>query len=201
MLRATTEQHRGDLATAIMDLVFFKVGIVIPKRGLAEEVRRMYEQSPGPDLQSRPDRFSGRTWRSASVDQRDPDATPMGKAIAHRMPISAIAGKAELMDGYATTGHNFFNGTFYGQVLNVAVANRNPNILKEDLQYERPEAIEARLQPGIGAAIEETGDVVTIRPLASLLAVYFTRKPTRSNCNKADFAQAENHPLQTDYKR
>jgi glutamate-1-semialdehyde 2,1-aminomutase len=117
------------------------------------------------------------------------------------MPISAIAGKAELMKGFAPLGSTFFSGTFYGHVLNVAVAEGCARILVESPPYSRLDVLGNRLREGIDAAIEETGVVATVRQLGSVWALYFTRKPIRSYRDMADFAQVKNHPVHSAYQR
>ena len=55
-----------------------------------------------------------------------PDLTTMGKAMGNGWPISALGGKAELMDMFSTTPGNpvFFAGTFNGHPPTTAAASR-----------------------------------------------------------------------------
>ncbi len=63
-----------------------------------------------------------------------PDLSTFGKGMANGMPISAIVGKAEIMDEMENI---FFSGTFGGELLSLAAANevldryRNSNVTQE----------------------------------------------------------------------
>ena len=109
-----------------------------------------------------------------------PDLTTMGKALANGMPLSAVAGKAELMEGFAPLGETFFSGTFYGHVLNVAVGLGCARLLEEEPPFSRLDALGEQLRSGIQSAIDETGVAAQIRQLGSVWALYFTRRPIPS---------------------
>jgi glutamate-1-semialdehyde 2,1-aminomutase len=130
-----------------------------------------------------------------------PDLTTMGKAIANGMPISAVAGRAKFMDHYAPLGQTFFSGTFYGHVLNVAVANACIALLEADPPYARLQKLGERLRAGIQAAIDETGVAAAVRQLGSVWTLYFTRAPIRNYRDMADFARVKNHPVHAAYQR
>jgi glutamate-1-semialdehyde aminotransferase len=81
------------------------------------------------------------------------DLAAFGKALGNGMPISALAGRAELMDRLEDV---FFSGTHGGEALSLAAARAVLDTLDAaayEQLYERGE----RLRVGVLGAIEETG--------------------------------------------
>ena len=201
-LRAVFHRHGRDLAAVIMEPIYFNAGVVMPEPGFVEEVRDLCTRNHSILIFDEAiTGFRVGLGGAQQVNGVTPDITTMGKAIANGMPISAIAGRAEIMDGYAPVGRTFFSGTFYGHVLNVAVANGCVRILEEEPPYARLDALAQRLRYGIAAAIEETGVAATIKQFASVWALYFTKNPIRSYRDTAGFAQLKNYPMHAAYQR
>ena len=88
------------------------------------------------------------------------DLATFGKALGNGMPISALAGRAELMDLLADV---FFSGTHGGEVLSLsaagAVLDRLDTTAYRDLD-RRGERLRDGVEAGIGAA--GLGEWVTI---------------------------------------
>jgi len=201
-LRSLFAKHGPELAAVIMEPIFHNAGVIAPEPGFLQECRRLCSEN-GTVLIFDEVITGFRVGLGGAQELLGvtPDLTTMGKAIANGMPISAIAGKAEIMDGFAPVGPTFFTGTFYGHVLNVAVANACATILETTLPYSRLASLGERLRSGIQDAIDETGVAAVIRQSASIWTLYFTRKPIRNYRDMADFAQVKDHPVHAAYQR
>ena len=201
-LRALFDRHGKDLAAVIMEPVFFNAGVVMPEPGFLEECRRLC--SANGSVLIFDEVITGFRLGLGGAQARlgvTPDLTTMGKALANGMPLSAVAGKAELMEGFAPLGETFFSGTFYGHVLNVAVGLGCARLLEEEPPFSRLDALGEQLRSGIQSAIDETGAAAQIRQLGSVWALYFTRRPIRCYRDMADFARVKNHPPHAAYQR
>jgi glutamate-1-semialdehyde 2,1-aminomutase len=200
-LRAIFADHGDRIAAVIVEPIFHNAGVVKPVASFLEESRRLCTASGAALIFD--EVITGFRLGLGGAQQLlgvTPDLTTMGKAIANGMPISAIAGRADLMEGFSPVGPTFFSGTFYGHVLNVAVANRCVALLEEDPPYQRLEALATRLREGIQSAIDESGADATIRQFGSVWALYFTKAPIESYRDMASFARVKNYPPHVAYQ-
>jgi glutamate-1-semialdehyde aminotransferase len=82
------------------------------------------------------------------------DLACFGKALGNGMPISALAGPAETMDGLQDV---FFSGTHGGETLSLAAALATLEVLASEPVHERLWRLGHRLQAGVNRAIERHG--------------------------------------------
>jgi glutamate-1-semialdehyde aminotransferase len=82
------------------------------------------------------------------------DLVCFGKALGNGMPISALAGPAETMDGLADV---FFSGTHGGETLSLAAARATLDVLGTEPVHEHLWRLGRRLQEGVAGAIERHG--------------------------------------------
>ncbi|HEY7828814.1 MAG TPA: aminotransferase class III-fold pyridoxal phosphate-dependent enzyme, partial [Candidatus Limnocylindrales bacterium] len=129
-----------------------------------------------------------------------PDLTTLGKALGNGFPISALAGRAEVMDHLGPKGDVLFAGTFAGHMLNVAAALESTRIVLEGEIHDYLERLGNHLTQGIQAAIDELGVAVQVKQSAGVWAIYFTDEPIHRFRDFARFAMDKNHPLQRAYR-
>jgi glutamate-1-semialdehyde aminotransferase len=82
------------------------------------------------------------------------DLVCFGKALGNGMPISALAGPANLMDELQDV---FFSGTHGGETLSLAAARATLEVLAGEPVHEHLWRLGRRLQKGVLAAIERHG--------------------------------------------
>jgi glutamate-1-semialdehyde aminotransferase len=87
------------------------------------------------------------------------DIATFGKALANGLPLSAIAGREELMRVFEDV---FFSGTHGGEALSLAAARATLEVL-DDAAYARLAATGERLRTGIQGAIDSAGVGEVIR--------------------------------------
>src|SRR5205814_3556240 len=107
----------GDIAAIILEPIPHNIGAVLPVEGFLEGLRRLCTQNGTVLIFDEViTGFRHGLGGYQSVAGVLPDLTTMGKAMANGYPISAIGGRADLMDMFSTTpGHPaFFAGTFNG---------------------------------------------------------------------------------------
>lgn len=82
------------------------------------------------------------------------DLVCFGKALGNGMPISALAGRAEHMDGLEEV---FFSGTHGGETLSLAAARTVLDVLATEPVHEHLWRLGAGLQDGVRSAIAANG--------------------------------------------
>jgi glutamate-1-semialdehyde 2,1-aminomutase/spore coat polysaccharide biosynthesis protein SpsF len=82
------------------------------------------------------------------------DLVCFGKALGNGMPISALAGPADPMDGLNDV---FFSGTHGGETLSLAAARSTLDVLAAEPVHEHLWRLGRRLQEGVRAAIDGHG--------------------------------------------
>ena len=115
----------------------------------------------------------GRTGRMFAMEHFDvvPDLMVIAKSLAAGVPLSAVTGKAEIMDAPAPGG---LGGTYAGNPLAIAAAHAVIDVMANEKLPERGQrlgdALKARLD-GLRGAVPQITDV---RGLGAMVAVQFT---------------------------
>jgi 4-aminobutyrate aminotransferase len=109
----------------------------------------------------------------------------MAKSLAGGMPLSAVCGRAEIMDAPAPGG---LGGTYAGNPLAVASAHAVLDVIKEEQLVERANVLGQRLKDKLND-LRETGvkQIADVRGLGSMVAVEFMKPGTREP--DADFTK------------
>ncbi|WP_042879360.1 4-aminobutyrate--2-oxoglutarate transaminase [Cupriavidus necator] len=112
----------------------------------------------------------GRTGKLFAMEHYDvaPDLTTMAKSLAGGLPLSAVCGRAEIMDAPAPGG---LGGTYAGNPLAVASALAVLDVLESEKLVERGTALGNRLKDkleGLKSRVPEIGEV---RGVGAMIAV------------------------------
>ncbi|ESY79371.1 4-aminobutyrate aminotransferase [Mesorhizobium sp. LNHC221B00] len=127
----------------------------------------------------------GRTGCLFAVEHTgiEPDLIAMGKGLGAGLPISAVVGKAEMMDSVKVGG---LGGTYAGNPLACAAALAAIDVLDEENLLARAREIGARFTAGFQRIQKKHRSIIgDIRGLGAMIGVEFvkdeeTRKPARS---------------------
>jgi glutamate-1-semialdehyde 2,1-aminomutase len=192
----------GDtIAAVIVEPVFHNAGAVLPEPGFLEGLRAAC--SAAGTLLIFDEVITGFRHGPGGAQARFgvmPDLTTLGKALGNGFPISALAGRAEVMDHLGPKGDVLFAGTFAGHTLNVAAALESTRVVLEGEIHAHLDRLGNHLTQGIQAAIDELGVAVQVKQSAGVWAIYFTDQPIRRFRDFARFAMDKNHPLQRAYR-
>ncbi|WP_233234797.1 4-aminobutyrate--2-oxoglutarate transaminase [Bordetella sp. LUAb4] len=112
----------------------------------------------------------GRTGKLFSMEHHgvQPDLITMAKSLAGGMPLSAVCGRAEVMDAPAPGG---LGGTYAGNPLSVAAAHAVLDVIAEENLCERAAALGERLVARLRAAQKKNSGIVDIRAQGSMVAI------------------------------
>ncbi|POT55830.1 4-aminobutyrate--2-oxoglutarate transaminase [Citrobacter amalonaticus] len=99
-----------------------------------------------------------------------PDLMTMAKSLAGGMPLSAVAGRAEVMDAPAPGG---LGGTYAGNPLAVAAAHAVLDVIDDEKLCVRASVLGQQLVAVLKNACENCPQIVDVRALGSMVAVEF----------------------------
>jgi glutamate-1-semialdehyde 2,1-aminomutase len=194
--------REGDtIAAVILEPVFHNAGVVLPEPGFLEALREACTATGTVLIFD--EIITGFRHAPGGAQERygvTPDLTTLGKALGNGFPISALAGRGDIMDRLGPKGDVLFAGTFAGHTLDVAVALEVTGIVREREIHRHLARLGERLTGGIQAAIDETGARVQVRETAGVWTMYFTDAPIRRFRDFARFAMDKNHPVQRAYR-
>jgi len=114
----------------------------------------------------------GRTGKLFAAEHFNvtPDIMVMAKSLAGGMTLSAVCGKAEIMDGPAPGG---LGGTYAGNPLAIAAAHAVIDIIEEEQLVARANVLGAKLTSRLKAMQVNTPALKEIRGLGSMIAAEF----------------------------
>jgi 4-aminobutyrate aminotransferase len=114
----------------------------------------------------------GRTGKMFAAEHYDvlPDVMVMAKSLAGGMTLSAVCGKAEVMDGPAPGG---LGGTYAGNPLAIAAAHAVIDIMEEEKLVARSNFLGEKLVARLKKAQKNVPAIKEIRGLGSMIAAEF----------------------------
>lgn len=172
-----------EVAAIIMEPVQGEGGFVIPSKRFVQGVKELCEQHGILFIADEIQTGFGRTGKMFASEHFDviPDLMTMSKSIGAGLPISAVTGRAEIMDS-ANIGE--IGGTYGGSPLGCVAALEVIRTIEEDGLIERAKYIGEmfleKFQP-LQAKYEEIGEV---RSLGAMCAIEFITDSSTKNPNK-----------------
>ena len=119
----------------------------------------------------------GRTGKMFAMEHFDvlPDLMCIAKSLAAGVPLSAVTGRAEIMDAPAAGG---LGGTYAGNPLAIAAAHAVIAVMAEERLPERGQRLGDQLKTQVEALRGEVPQIADIRGLGAMVAVEFNRAGT-----------------------
>ncbi|WP_404993791.1 4-aminobutyrate--2-oxoglutarate transaminase [Cupriavidus pauculus] len=116
----------------------------------------------------------GRTGKLFAMEHYDvaPDLTTMAKSLAGGMPLSAVCGRAEIMDAPSPGG---LGGTYAGNPLAVASALAVLDVLESENLIARGAALGERLMERLNSLKPRVPQIAEVRGIGAMVAVEFRR--------------------------
>jgi glutamate-1-semialdehyde 2,1-aminomutase len=176
-------QSNDDVAAIILEPIPHNIGAVLPKPGFLEGLRKLCtEHGTVLIFDEVVTGFRHGLGGYQSVAGVVPDLTTVGKAMANGYPISAIGGRAELMDMFSTTpGHPaFFAGTFNGHPGMAAAALETIRKLEREPVHEHIFELGERARTGLQSMYDRLGVPAVVTGFGSVFVTYFMEPPVES---------------------
>lgn len=188
-LEDALKRHRGEVAAVISEPVMANMGVIPPDPGYLEGLQALCRQYD--TLFILDETVTGfRLARGGGAERYGlhPDLVTYGKALGAGLPVAAIAGRAELMDGLKWGGVLHY-GTQNASHLGMTVVRANLSALGPEV-YEHLEAMATRLASGLSGILERRGVNGRVQSVGGMLQLFFgTREPVRDYrdfCSRVD---------------
>lgn len=115
-----------------------------------------------------------------------PDLITMAKSLAGGMPLSAVSGRAEIMDAPGPGG---LGGTYAGNPLAIASAHAVLDVIADEKLCERSAQLGAQLTDFLQSARSQCSSITDIRGLGSMIAVEFASAQTAQTIQQQAMAR------------
>ena len=158
------------VAALVIEPVQGEGGFLVPPRAFLEGVRELCDEHGIVLVVDEVQTGFGRTGTFFAVEHFgiEPDLITVAKSIAGGLPLSAVIGKAEIMDA---PGDSAVGGTYVGNPVAQAAALAVLDIFEEEHLVERAGEIGERIRARMLAWQERFGAIGDVRGLGAMLAI------------------------------
>jgi len=177
------EEHSGDVAAIILEPIPHNIGAVLPQPGFLERLRGLAtEHGTVLVFDEVITGFRHSLGGYQKVAGVTPDLTTLGKAMANGWPISALGGKADLMDLFSTTPGRpaFFAGTFNGHPAMAAAALATIDRLEREPVHEHVFRLGEKARRGLQDVYDALDLPVVVSGFGSVFVTYFLQGPVNT---------------------
>jgi glutamate-1-semialdehyde 2,1-aminomutase len=180
-VQQAAQRYPGEIAAIIVEPVAGNMGVVPPRAGFLEGLRRISDQEG--ILLIFDEVISGFrvAWGGAQeLYGIRPDLTCLGKIIGGGLPVGAYGGRRDLMTQMAPSGPIYQAGTLSGNPVAVAAGLATLQALNQPGFYRHLEEKGARLARDLAQAAARQGVALTINRVGSMLTLFFTNGPVHN---------------------
>ena len=172
-----------DVAAIILEPIPHNIGAVLPEPGFLERLRELATKHGTVLIFDEViTGFRHGLGGYQAVAGVTPDLTTMGKAMGNGWPVSALGGKAELMELFSTTPGRpaFFAGTFNGHPPTAAAALATIDKLQREPVHEHVFRLGERTRQGLTELYARLGVPAVVSGFGSVFVTYFLDGLVRS---------------------
>ncbi len=181
------DANKGEIAALILEPVPGNMGLVLPKAGYLEGLRKICDRE-GIVLIFDEVMTGFRLAKGGAQELFGvtPDMTTLGKIIGGGLPVGAYGGKKEIMEFVSPAGPVYQAGTLSGNPIAMAAGLTMLHYLDDHPEvYDKLNKIGGKIAGGIKSSVEKLGLNFTINHLGSMYSIFFTDKEV------FDFASAK----------
>jgi glutamate-1-semialdehyde 2,1-aminomutase len=185
-MAAAFAANKGQVAALIVEPVPGNMGLVLPKPGYLQALRKLCDQE-GTILifDEVISGFRVALGGAQALYSVQPDMTCLGKIVGGGLPLGVYGGRASIMKVVAPDGPVYQAGTLSGNPLAMAAGLAMLQELDET-SHTKLELLGSRLEAGVQQAIKKTGIAACIQRVGSAFTLFFSLGPVH------DFAAAKN---------
>lgn len=180
---ALLDEHRGDLAAVLLDLMPHRVGLTTASPEFVAAIRDWTERHGAMLVLDEVITFRSEYGGLQTRYGVTPDLTAMGKMIGGGFPIGAVAGRADVMDTMNPLGDGPLrfphSGTFSANPISLT-AGLSAMRRFDAAAIERLNGLTERARVGIRAAIAETGATACVTGSGSMFRVHMKAEAPRN---------------------
>lgn len=184
-MAAAFAANKGQVAAIIIEPIPGNMGLVPPKPGYLQAMRRLCDQEGTVLIFDEViSGFRAGPGGAQGLFGIRPDMTCLGKIVGGGLPLGVYGGRADIMKVIAPDGPVYQAGTLSGNPLAMAAGLAMLAQIKAD-SYQRLETMGARLEAGIRQAIASAKIAACIQRIGSAFTLFFCTGPV------TDFASAK----------
>lgn len=177
------EEHPGQVAAIILEPIPHNVGALLPEPGFLERLREL--ATGHGTILIFDEVITGFRHGLGGYQQIagvTPDLTTLGKAMANGWPISALGGRADLMDQFNTTPGRpaWFAGTFNGHPALAAAALATITKLQQEPVHEHVFRLGDLARKGLREVFDRLDVPAVVAGYGSVFVSYFLQDPPTS---------------------
>ncbi|MCG8995527.1 4-aminobutyrate--2-oxoglutarate transaminase [Laribacter hongkongensis] len=176
LLRCDIDPSR--VAAMVIEPVQGEGGFYITPPGFLQALRRICDQHGIVLVVDEVQSGFARTGRWLAIEHSGvvPDLVTLAKSLAGGLPLSAVTGRADIMDAPAPGG---LGGTYAGSPLALAAARAALDVIESEQLCQRAEALGARLCTCLHELAAVVPQLADVRALGSMVAAEFLDPATR----------------------
>ncbi len=175
------QAYSGEVAAVIVEPVAANMGVVLPRAGFLEELRRLTAANGALLIFDEVITGFRLSYGGAqTVYGVTPDLTCLGKIIGGGLPVGAYGGRREVMEVVAPLGGMYQAGTLSGNPLAVTAGIATLKALKRPGTYEGLEAAASKLAQGLLDAAQRAEVPLTVNRVGSVLTPFFRAGPVET---------------------
>ncbi|MDP4083569.1 MAG: 4-aminobutyrate--2-oxoglutarate transaminase [Bacillota bacterium] len=172
-----------EIAAIILEPVQGEGGFVIPSTRFVQGIKEICEENGILFIADEIQTGFGRTGKMFAIEHFNivPDVMTMSKSIAAGLPISAVTGRAEIMDS-ANVGE--IGGTYGGSPLGCVAALEVLKTIEEDGLLKRANVIGKVFQERFKILKNRVPQIGDVRSLGAMCAIEFVKDPISKEPHK-----------------
>jgi glutamate-1-semialdehyde 2,1-aminomutase len=169
--------HRRELAAVVVEPIMFNVGCALPKEGYLKGLREITESIDVPLVFD--EVISGFRVAPGGAQQYysvKPDLATFAKAIGNGFPISAVAGREDIMRLSAPGGKTGYGGVYNGSHVCLAAATATLDQLRDGHVQNYLNQTTKQMEESFDAIAREQRVNARLQGLGGQFQVYFTER-------------------------
>ncbi|GAX88977.1 4-aminobutyrate--2-oxoglutarate transaminase [Effusibacillus lacus] len=173
-----SEVPAEEVAAIIMEPVQGEGGFVVPSKTFVQGVRNICDKYGILLIADEVQTGFGRTGKMFAMEHFDvvPDLMTMSKSIAAGLPISAVTGRAEIMD---RPSPGEIGGTYGGSPLGCVAALKVIEMMEEDRLVERANVIGEKIMSRFLQMKQKYSVIGDVRGLGAMCAIELVKDDTK----------------------
>lgn len=198
VLEKTVKRHKHEIAAIITEPIMANVGVITPQNGYLQELQRIAKEN---DILFILDEVvTGFRYGKGSYQEMvglNPDISTFGKALGAGLPVSAVAGKEEIMQDMQW-GRALSYGTFNSARLPMEVAYVNmTEMTKNNCEgYRHINDLGELLICESKKIIRELGVPIIVQGFGPMFQYYFTEKESINDVREyAEYADRSKYEI------
>ncbi|MBT2266111.1 MULTISPECIES: 4-aminobutyrate--2-oxoglutarate transaminase [Rhodococcus erythropolis group] len=175
----TTQIGAHNVAAIIVEPIQGEGGFIVPPAGYLAKISQFAKDNGIVFVADEIQAGLGRTGRVFAVDHEDvvPDLIITAKALAGGLPLSAVTGRAEIMNAVPAGG---LGGTYSGNPIACAAAVAALDVIVDEDLPGKARRIEELARPRLEALLGSNSPVGDVRGRGAMLALEFVKPGSKT---------------------